>query len=130
MIATDEDSLICDFAEVYHIFNYRELSLDMAATLCCGLGENSRTMRSKSSLSVSVETLLLANIVDALNILIWQNTKNGQKGINHPESVARRLIGAEDEKQNEVYSSGEEFLEARKRIIEEIERGEALSQQN
>jgi len=42
MIHTDEDALICDLAETYHIFNYRELPPSLAATLSVGLKDDSR----------------------------------------------------------------------------------------
>lgn len=42
MMATDEDALICDFAETYHIYDYRQLKPSYAATLAAGLREDSR----------------------------------------------------------------------------------------
>ena len=41
MIATDEDALICDFAETYHIYDYRSLDVEYAATLAYGLRDDS-----------------------------------------------------------------------------------------
>lgn len=42
MINTDEDALICDFAETYHIYDYRSLPLHMAGIFACGLRPDSR----------------------------------------------------------------------------------------
>ena len=43
MAARDEDALVCDMAETYHIFDYRALPLFLAARLACGLREDSRS---------------------------------------------------------------------------------------
>ena len=45
MIATDEDSLICDLAQYYHVFDYRSMTVESVATLAAGLPEDSRIMR-------------------------------------------------------------------------------------
>ena len=37
MINLDEGALICDFAETYHIYNYREFEPFYVATLANGL---------------------------------------------------------------------------------------------
>lgn len=42
MIATDEDALICDLAETYHVFDYRGLPLKTAAALASGLRNDAR----------------------------------------------------------------------------------------
>ena len=42
MIETDESALICDFAETYHIYDYRALPVSYAATLAYGLRSDSR----------------------------------------------------------------------------------------
>ena len=35
--------------------------------------------------------MLLALVVDGINTLIWQQTKDGRKGRNRPESVYKKL---------------------------------------
>lgn len=42
MILTDEDALICDLAETYHVLDYRSLPLLTAATLASGLRSDAR----------------------------------------------------------------------------------------
>ena len=120
MINADEDALICDFAETYHIFNYRGLSLKQAAILACGLRENSRIVMKMSRTRVDNFTLLLASAIDNLKTLVWQNTESGHKGTDVPKSIAQALLGIEDEKEFETYTSGDEFMQARQKIIEEI----------
>ena len=43
MVASDEDALICDFAETYHILDYKALPLKLRATLASGLRDSSRS---------------------------------------------------------------------------------------
>ena len=42
MIRFDEDALICDLAETYHIYDYRSLPVKLVATLSAGLRDDSR----------------------------------------------------------------------------------------
>jgi len=42
MIATDEDALVCDLAETYHVLDYRMLPLKTAAALASGLRSDAR----------------------------------------------------------------------------------------
>lgn len=111
MLAISEDAIICDLAETYHIYNYKELLPSMVATLCCGLGENSRIMRKLSKSKLTLTNSLLALLVDGVNILIWQNTKDGTKGRNKPESIYKRLTDAEEKNKEELMSfkSAESF---------------------
>ena len=68
MIDLDEDALICDFAETYHIYDYRSLPASMAATLAVGLRDDSRIKRKiiqeESGLRVSSTELLLSILID------------------------------------------------------------------
>ena len=93
MIAEDEDALSCDFAETYHILDFRALPARRAALLASGLGPGSRIVRKLAGMSAPLETLLLAAIADALRILVWQNTKNGLEGIDPPASILDSLRG-------------------------------------
>ena len=91
MIKTDEESLICDFAETYSIYNYKSLPLKLVATLASGLSGDSRIKRKLSGLNHSIDTLLLACIVDRLSLLLWRDTKDASKGKNKPESLYELL---------------------------------------
>ena len=93
MIAKNEDALICDFAETYHILDYRALPARQAARLACGLRQSSRIMQALSGAPADLETVLLALIADAARILVWQNTKDGVKGQNQPKSLLAILRG-------------------------------------
>ena len=92
-IAVDEDSLVCDFAEYYHLYDYKALPLRTAAALCSGLGADSRIMRKLSGSRVDSHTMLLAIIADRLGQLLWQNSADGQKGRNRPKSIYAAFVG-------------------------------------
>ena len=70
MIVLDEDALSCDFAETYHIHNYRALPASLAATLAVGLRDDSRIKMKLSDRKASVETILLAGIMDRLSVIL------------------------------------------------------------
>lgn len=71
-----------------------------------------------SGLPVSQTTLLLASILDGVNLLVWSKTDDAQKNRNRPRSVVKALIG---EKQKlETFSSGEEFEKERAKILGKI----------
>lgn len=79
-------------AETYHCFNWRELPLRLAATLAIGLDADSRTKRKLAGDAPRLETMLLAAILDQLQILRWYKTEDGRKGKNPPEMMAGKLI--------------------------------------
>lgn len=109
MVGLDRDALICDFAETYHVLNYRELPARLAATLAAGLGPNSRIRLKEAGINFSVDTMLRAVIADATTLLLWLNTKNGQKGKNRPKSLAKILSGADDENATAAFDSAADF---------------------
>ena len=119
MIVIDEDALICDFAEVYHIYDFRAIPARYASTLAYGLRDNSRIKMALAGTNVPVDTLLLAMIADAEKIHIWQKTEDGVKGRNKPKSILS-LITGEDEKQETCrgFSTPEEFMAWRESMLE------------
>ena len=119
MIATDEDSLICDLAETYHIFDYRALPVKLLATLCLGLREDSRIKMSLSGASAPNNLLLLASAVDELRCIAWALTSGDRN--NPPESLVSSLLGIEQKDNGNnirAYNSSEEF-EAEYRKLKE-----------
>lgn len=111
MIATDEDALICDFAEYYHIYDYRALPAGYAATLACGLSSDSRIKRKLSGMDYSTTTLLMAAAIDRLSLLWWSKTKDGAKGKNRPKSLFESLQRTQPTKSNiRTFKNGEELM--------------------
>lgn len=122
MIKLDEDALVCDLAETYQIYDYSQLPLLKVAVFACGLREDSRIKQKLSKQLVSIDTMLLAGIVDRLSLSLWIQTKDGQKGVNRPKSVVDQLTQKEEkgEREHLVFSSGEEFEKYRKEFFAKI----------
>lgn len=121
MISLDEDALVCDLAETYHIYDYKQLPLNQVAVFAYGLRDDSRIKQMMSNQIVPLETTLLASIVDRLSLSLWLQTKDGQKGVNRPASIADQLIKRDksenDEKDYLVFESGEDFENYRKALL-------------
>ena len=120
MIATDEDALICDLAETYQIYDYRRLPLKMVAVFSFGLREASRIKMKMKDIEVPIETMLLAGIQDKLNVLIWQQTKDGMNGRNYPKSMVAMLTKSQQaSKTSDLigFESSEDFLKEREKLL-------------
>ena len=119
MAALDETARMCDFAEVYHVLDWRARPVFTAAALASGLGPNSRIMRKISGAPASAETLLLAMIADALHVLAWQNTKDGVKGRNRPQSILQTILDDTREHELRGFDSPEAFRSWRASLMGE-----------
>lgn len=64
-----------------------------------------------------VVNLLLGAAVDALHLLVWGKTKDGQKGRSRPEPVVNRLLGVPGQRQATGFSCAAEYEAARARIL-------------
>lgn len=121
MIDLDEDALICDLAETYQVYDYKQLPLQTVAVFAYGLKDDSRIKQLLSDQIAPVERVLLASMVDRLSMLLWIQSKDGQKGVNRPASIADRLIKRDksenDEKDYLVFESGEDFENYRKALL-------------
>lgn len=119
MIRQDEDALICDLAETYRIYDYRQLPLLQVAVFAYGLRDDSRIKKIISNQVVSLDTLLFASMVDRLSLSLWLQTKDGQKGTNRPNSIVDHLTKKEekDEKDYLVFKSGEDFEKYREKLL-------------
>ena len=111
-----EDELICDLAETYHIFNYKELSPKLVATLCFGLRDESRVKMKLSGNRITLTQILLARMTDELSFQSWAKTKDGQKNRNRPESVLKALL---EPKKDETVSfmTSDDFNKAWEKIV-------------
>lgn len=121
MINLDEDALVCDLAETYQIYDYKQLPLNQVAVFAYGLRDDSRIKQIMSDQIVPLETTLLASIVDRLSLSLWLQTKDGQKGVNRPMSIATMLTKNKKEESDErdylVFESGEDFENYRKALL-------------
>lgn len=117
MLKTDEDALICDFAETYHIYDYRELPLLTVATLAAGLRDDSRIKMKISGLQYSPQMIMNAMAVDRLSLLVYANTTDARKGNNPPKMICEELFKKDSEKVK-AYHSGTDFSKAYKELCE------------
>lgn len=117
MIALDEDALICDMAETYHIYNMEQLPVEYVAILADGLRDNSRIKMKAAGLRVEVNTLLLAHIADNTAINAYLKTKDAKTGRNKPKSMVEALtIDNDPAKHAKTFESGETFMEEWRRL--------------
>lgn len=119
MIKTDESALICDLAETYHIYDYRSLPLKMVAAFSAGLRENSRIKMAMAGIQYPLNTLLLAAVLDGINMVNWMLSKSSSEGSNPPQSVLARLLGREQDggKEEMLFDSAGDYEKARENIL-------------
>ena len=86
-----KDLLICDFAEYYHIYDYRQMPPAYIATLAVHLPSSSRVQRALAGIQATQTEILLASIVDRLSWLVWAKTKDAQHNRNKPKSLVEQL---------------------------------------
>ena len=89
-----------------------------AAILAAGLPDDSRIKRKISGQKVTTEIMLLANIADSLQLLVWSKTKDGQHNRNRPKSIVEALVKEEEPSKYASFDSIEAYEAARKRIME------------
>lgn len=119
MIATDENALICDFAETYHIYDFRLLPVKRAAILAAGLRRNSRIHMQRNGMEYPLESMMLASMADSLAFIAWSKTQAAQENRNRPKSILNQMLRKEPKKEElMVFESGEDFKKMRQRIIE------------
>ena len=119
MIKVDENALICDLAETYQIYNYRQLPPLTVAIFAIGLRDESRIKMKLSGSKVPLNTMLMMVIVDRLNLLLWSKTKDAEKGRNKPKSIFSDLYNKESDVS--AFTSGKEFEEERQKLIKRAE---------
>lgn len=119
MLNTDEDAVICDLAETYRIYNYKDMPPEKVAIFCNGLRDDSRIKMKMSGQKVKLDTMLLASTVDRLSLLVWAKTKDGQKGRNKPKSLVDGINKPVKVKEELAFTTGEEFEKIRNRILKE-----------
>ena len=120
MIDIDEDALICDLAETYHVYDYKQLPLTTVAVFAYGLKDDSRIKQALSDQVAPVDRVLLAGIVDRLSMLLWIQSKDGQKGVNRPVPLTDFFIKKEKEDTRDfmTFESPEDYENYRKRLFE------------
>ena len=119
MIATDENALICDFAETYHIYDFRLLPVKRAAIFAAGLRRNSRIHMKRKGMEYPLESMMLASVADSLAFIAWSKTQAAQENRNRPKSFLHQMLRKESRQEDlMVFETGEDFKKMRQRIIE------------
>lgn len=124
MVALDEDAFVCDLAETYGVIDYRALPLQTVATLGLGLSWDSRIRQKKTGIIVPLQTFLLAQAVDGINMLCWLNSVDGEKNRNRPASIAEKLK-VEEETNEGQFADADDFESMRKRLLTSPKEGES-----
>ena len=110
-----ESELICDFAEYYHILDYRSIEPGLAGVLLQGLRPESRTKMKLTNQKITLEQTLLAIIADGIKGLIWMNSKKKNKKV--PESILKLLIkGNKETTQFKGFESSVDFEKSWQKI--------------
>lgn len=119
MIATDEDSLICDMAQYYNVYSLNQLPLSTIAILASGLPVDSRIMRKFSKSKVSLTEQLLAALLDDFNMYIYSMSKDSKHGRNKPKSIVEMLAHIEEieSKKPKAFMTTDDFEKAKARIL-------------
>lgn len=121
MIKVDEDALICDLAETYHIYDYKQLPASLVAVFSVGLRENSRIKMKLSGQNIDLNNFLLAGVYDRLSLLVWMKTEDGQKNKNRPNLITSLLSGEVEKSDGVAFDSSEDFEKARIRLLNKLE---------
>ena len=103
--------MICDLAETYHIFNYREYSPLLVGTLVFGLRDTSRVKMKLSGQKVTLDRMIQARIADELSFLSWTKTKDAQKNMHRPKSILQNLVSEDKKEEYATFETFEEFQE-------------------
>ena len=73
-----------------------------------------------AGIKISLTEMLLALAVDGINTMIWQQTKDGMKGRNRPESIFKKLTEEKQPKEDletfDDVASFEDWYRAKMRI--------------
>lgn len=108
--------MICDFAETYHVLNYRELSPLLVATLLIGLRDNSRVKMYLADTKLTIDQMILSIVADNLQFISWTKTKDAKHGRYNGKSILKTLngdneIGKEDLISFATIEDFEEYME-------------------
>lgn len=118
MIAVGEDELVCDLAETYRIYDYRQLPPNTVAVFAVGLKDDSRIKMKLGGMKVPTDTLLLAQIADAVNTLVWMNSKDCRNVSKRPKSLVEALTSGDKAKEKPIsFKTGAEFEAYRQALI-------------
>lgn len=109
MIAIDEDALICDLAETYHIYDYRSLPVELVATFSCGLRDDSRIKMKIRGVTTSETNLLIATVADRIYDVAY--ARCGKE--NNERIIETYFVAEKKESDIVVFETADDFERAR-----------------
>lgn len=113
MLSEDRDAVICDLAETYHILDYKSVPAQTLAILCAGLRDDSRIKLHMAGFNHVPDVFTNTHISDELTLIRYFLT-----GSQKDPPLYQDIMRGKRKQNNTVgYSSPEEFLEARKRLL-------------
>lgn len=112
MVREDEDALICDFAETYHILDYKSLPIRLRATLAAGLHDDSRIKMKIQGFTPVPSSLMLSRIADDLALYRYSWSENAKSGKDKPVLFTEIMLGKTKAPSNDGFASGEDFHRA------------------
>ena len=109
--------MICDFAETYRIYDYKQLPVPYAAILAVGLREDSRIKMKMAGAKGTLEEQIMTMIYDVVNVIRYYHTQDAVDNINQPERLYPQLFDKNYKPKEENieymrFNSGEEFKRA------------------
>ncbi len=106
-----EDDVICDLAETYHIFSYKEHKPSFIATLLSGLKDDARISMRLAGVTADTKTRLLAMIADLIRA--FGGSFDGEEGT----SIYDTFIRTQESKKATGFNTVEEYENRRNEII-------------
>jgi len=104
--------VICDLAETYHIFSYKNHKPSFIATLLCGLKDDARIAMRMAGVTTDNKTLLLAMIADLIRS--FGGSFDGENGTSIYDSFFRTQ---KSKKTTTGFDTVEEYEKRRNEII-------------
>ena len=114
MLSEDEDALVCDMAEPYHVLDIWALPVDLLAVLASGLRENSRIKMKIAGVNyIPLETMIPRGI-DYLQLILKTLTGDKKK-----DKLLSELLWEKETSHNVGFYTGEAFQREWERLTKE-----------
>lgn len=109
MLSKNEDALICDMAETYHIYDIWALPVETLAVLASGLRDNSRIKMYLAGVKHIPAEFILPHIADNLALIGYGFTKDAKYKRNMPKMFTDIMRQEEKPKDIKTFESGADF---------------------
>jgi hypothetical protein len=110
-LAIGRAELMCDLAEIYHIYDLKQLPPKTVAVFSYGLRESSRLKMKLEGTRCSTEQLILSMIYDRVNWLRWAMSEAANDPDTCPEMLTPKLLGVEVKKESGGILAFEDYSE-------------------